>query len=245
MHSTLRPLSILLSGALLLSSCSIEIPFTTTPNTNTNTTSSTNSTSLNTNNTSSGGLLNAINQNADMLNSSTNSLIASRPASEGCTWEEMKNEDLGIRLLVENCSTDKTKLPYIWKGNKLVNSDGSADQYPSLTVFYKQGQESNEAVLQRLFTSKLGSEEQKNCILNRLDAPTSIAGITRYSIDPNDKVLSDLETKGEPAWGYCGDYGWTNAKTYFEFQKDKMKFVYVNLGQDNSFIDERSIQLLK
>lgn len=192
------------------------------------------------------GLLSITNQNvAEPSFAEVGSIIPSRAPAEGCSWQEIKNEELGVQFLEQTCGEDKTKLPYMWKDNKLVNSDGSADQYPVMTVFYKQGDETDEAVLKRLFVSKLGTEEQQNCELTKLDIPASAVGAVRYTIDPNDKVLADAEAKGEPAWGYCGAYGWTNAKTFFEFQKDKTKFVYLSLGQDVQFIDEDTIRILK
>lgn len=191
------------------------------------------------------GLLTATNQNIETPQTPVGTIVPSRAPMEGCSWQEVQNEELGVKFLEQVCNEDTTKLPFMWKDNKLVNSDSSADQYPILTVFYKQGDETDEAVLKRLFTSKLGMEEQENCDLTKLDVPASTVGAVRYTIDPNDKVLADAETKGEPAWGYCGAYGWMNANTFFEFQKGKTKFVYLNLGQDVGMIDENTIQILK
>lgn len=246
MKSSLKHLSVSFFSILALSSCSVEIPFTSqSSNSNSIEVNSTVPMSNANSNTSEVGLLTITNQNTADTITAVGDIIPSRAPLEGCSWQEVKNEELGVQFLEQACGEDQTKLPFAWKENKLVRADGSADQSPIMTVFYKQGEETDEAVLKRLFVSKLGMDEQQNCELTKLDIPASTVGAVRYTIDPNDKILTDAETNGTPAWGYCGAYGWNNAKTFFEFQKDKTKFAYLDLGQDVSMIDEDTIRILK
>ena len=235
-------LSFALVGTLLLSSCTIEIPF----NRNTNSTSpSQEVTPIPTTN---------INQNANTpstptgllgaLDEKKTTLSPSRESLEGCTWKEMEEKELGVRFLIQECMKGPT---FEFQKNQLLLKDPSLGTSPLMVVFYKQGNETDEEVLKRLFLNKLSPELQNKCTIKRENiTETSIrTDIERYTIAPNDSYQKELEAKGEPFGGQCGDYGAKNAREFFQFQKDKSKFVYIYGGQDVSLLDEESLEITK
>lgn len=238
----------LCSVVFLLQACSIEIPF------------SKNAPAITTSNSNSaktqpivqtGGLLNVLNTNTNTTPQTTptpltaNKKIPTRQAQTGCTWKNVEEKELGISFLEEVCSATNNSLPYIVKGNKVVNSDGSADQYPVLTVFYKQGEESNEEVLTRLFLSKLESTMRADCTIKKDSIVSPNSSHERYIITTTESAAKKLAENNEPYFGTCGDFGLNGARTYFEFAKGMKKFLFVEAGQDTPSIDLDSIEITK
>ena len=180
----------------------------------------------------------------------------SRPPAQdfGCVWQPFESKELGIRLLVQNCTDPRIHYEFSAK-------DGWLEQHrPSdpvtfntaqiIRVLSKPAEQRIEEAIVRQFVATLPDKQAKaSCKVLPFRSPeVKGAGKLLFTILPTGAYRRkiDKELKESPRDFGCGEFGAGQATTYFEYHpaESKTKFLYVDTGQDEPLFDQESIEFL-
>jgi hypothetical protein len=185
-----------------------------------------------------------------------NAAQPSRPPEQGfgCAWQSFESAELGIRLLVQNCTDPKIHYEFSAK-------DGWLEQHrpsdpvtfgPSqiIRVLTKPADQKIEDAIARQFIATLADPEAKaSCKVRPFKNPeVKGAGKLLFTIVPTGAYAKKIDKKlqEEPGDFGCGEYGAGQSTAYFEYHpaETKTRFLYVDTGQDEPLFDQASIEFL-
>jgi len=180
----------------------------------------------------------------------------SRPPEQGfgCVWQQFESKELGIRLLVQNCTDPRIHYEFAAK-------DGWLEQHrPSdpvtfgpaqiIRVLSKPADQKIEDAIARQFIATLPDRHAKaSCKVRPFKNPAvKGTGKLLFTILPTGayKKKIDAELRESPRDFGCGAFGAGQATTYFEYHpaESKTRFLYVDAGQDEPLFDQASIEFL-
>lgn len=173
-------------------------------------------------------------------------VTASRNPEQGCRWENFDASSIGINLLVQRCEGRDRDHSFRVEDDAIVEYiDGQRNNYKTIEVFKKAANETPETAIKNQFITKLSAEEQKNCVVEKIDSPKK-TDQSAYQIAPTDAYRDQLTKEKEGPIQACGDYGVTNGAQYFLFDEDNPEmFAFVRIGQDVPMFDEKNIEFVK
>jgi hypothetical protein len=180
----------------------------------------------------------------------------SRPPEQGfgCVWKPFESKELGIRLLVQDCTDPKIHYEFSAK-------DGWLEEHrPSDPVTYGPSQivrvltkpadqKIEDAIAQQFIATLTDPAAKASCKVHPFkNAEVKGKGKLLFTIMPSGAYAKkiDKELQQEPRDFGCGDYGAGQSTTYFEYHpgETKTKFLWVNTGQDEPLFDQASIEFL-
>jgi hypothetical protein len=169
-------------------------------------------------------------------------LAPSRPPVEGCKWEQLSDQKLGLEVSVQRCDFGFRKIDFFIKGNSLFirYSDGGKPD-PLIDVIDLRPGETAEAGLKRIFTERTKKSVAKKCKLvpYREDAPG--ADVKRFTFVPK---VEPPPHPGEILDPQCGPWGDSeDGIQYFEVHPGARKVLFVRVGQDEPLFDEKTLRL--
>jgi len=180
----------------------------------------------------------------------------SRPPEEGfgCVWQPFESRELGIRLLVQNCTDPSMHYEFSAKDGWLEEhrpSDpvtfGPAQIVRLLT---KPADQPIAAAIQQQFVATLTDPAAKaSCRVGPFkNAEVKANGKQLFTIMPTGAYAKkiDRELQKEPRDFGCGEFGGGQSTAYFEYHpgESKTKFLYVDTGQDEPLFDQDSIEII-
>ena len=180
----------------------------------------------------------------------------SRPPEQGfgCVWQPFESAELGIRLLVQNCSDSNMHYEFSAKDGWLEEHRPSdpVTYGPSqiIRVLTKPAEQKIEEAITQQFVATLTDKEAKaSCKVGPFKNP-EVKGVGKllFTILPTGAYAKkiDKELKQEPRDFGCGEFGAGQATAYFEYHpaESTTKFLYVDTGQDEPLFDQASIEIL-
>ena len=185
-----------------------------------------------------------------------NAAEPSRPPDKdfGCSWKPFETRELGIRLLIQDCTAPSMHYEFSVK-------DGWVEEHrPSDPVTYgpariirvlsKPADQPIATAIQEQFIATLTDGDAKaSCKVRPLKTPqVSRKGKQLFTLMPTGTYAKQIqkELQQEPRDFGCGDYGAGQSLNYFEYHPDESttKFLYVDSGQDLPLFDQDSIEIL-
>jgi len=180
----------------------------------------------------------------------------SRPPMEGfgCSWKPFESKELGIRLLVQDCTDPRAHYEFSVKDSWLEQHRPSdpmtfgASQI--VRVLTKPADQKIEDAIAEQFIATLTDKDAKaSCKVQPFkNAAVKGKGKLLFTIMPTGAYTKkiDKELKQEPRDFGCGDYGAGQSTTYFEYHpgETKTKFLWVDSGIDDPLFDQASIEFL-
>ena len=179
---------------------------------------------------------------------------ASRDPEPGCAWRPFESKELGIRLLVADCTDPSAKYVFGAKDGWLEQHRPADDTtYGSprvVRVLSKPADQPIEAAIRAQFIATLTDKKaQASCkVAPAKDTAVKGGGKQVFELVPTGayekKILREL--KKEPRDFGCGDYGKGQSTVYFEYHpaESKTRFIWVDAGQDTPLFDENSIEFI-
>lgn len=170
-------------------------------------------------------------------------LAPSRPPDQGCKWEQLADQRLGLEVAVERCDYGFRKIDFFIQGNQLLMrySDGGAPE-PVIDVFELQPDETSEAGLQRIFAARTEKRIASGCKLAPYAGEKPRKDVKRYTFVPKVAAKTSPDEVGDPQ---CGDFGdMPDGIQYFEVQPRARRVLFVRVGQDTPLFDEQTLTLL-
>lgn len=182
----------------------------------------------------------------------------SRPAEKGCAWQHLSDSALGLAAWVQHCDFGFRKIDLAIKNSTLVeryfNSDGKPDPGEPdvvINVFDLHEGETLQAGIQRIFSEQTHDKAlASQCVVEPYRADSTPVGVLRFIVVPDakyQKTIDDRPPSDDIADPPCGDWGAAgDSEAYFEAQPshNPRKVLYVNMGQDIPFFDEKTLRLL-
>jgi len=180
----------------------------------------------------------------------------SRPTEQGfgCVWKPFESRELGIRLLVQDCTDPSLHYEFSVKDGWLEEHRPSDPVTfgPSqiIRVFSKPAIQPIEAAIQQQFIATLTDKDAKTSCRVRPFKNAEVKGTGKqlFTIMPTGTYARkiDKELKQEPRDFGCGEFGAGQSTAYFEYhpEESKTKFLYVDTGQDEPLFDQASIEFL-
>jgi hypothetical protein len=179
----------------------------------------------------------------------------SRQPYDGCTWRPFESKELGLRLLVQNCTDPKMHYEFSVKDGWLEQhrpaDDSTFNPARIIRVLSKPADQAIEAAIQQQFIDTLTDKQAKtSCKPRPFKNPAVKAkGSLLFQIMPTGAYAKLIQKRleKEPGDFGCGDFGAGQSTAYFEYHPDetKTKFLYVDTGQDEPLFDEGSIEFIK
>jgi hypothetical protein len=180
----------------------------------------------------------------------------SRPVEQGygCVWQPFESAELGIRLLVQNCTDPNIHYEFSAK-------DGWLEQHrPSdpvtfgpaqiIRVLQKPADQTIQAAIARQFVAALDDKVARaSCKVRPFKNPdVKGAGKQLFTILPTGAYARkiDKELKQSPRDFGCGEFGAGQSTAYFEYHpaESRTLFLYVDTGQDEPLFDQASIEII-
>jgi hypothetical protein len=180
---------------------------------------------------------------------------ASRDPEAGCAWQPFESKELGIRLLVQDCTDPRAKYAFSAKDGWLEQhrpaDDTTFDSPRVMRVLSKPADQPIEAAIRAQFITTLADKQaQASCKVARLkDSAVKGGGKQVFELVPTGayekKIMRELQK--EPRDFGCGDYGKGQSTVYFEYHpaESKTRFLWVDAGQDAPLFDENSIAFIQ
>ena len=172
----------------------------------------------------------------------------------GCVWKPFESQELGIRLLVQDCTDPNIHYEFSTKDGWLEEHRPSDPVTfgPSqiIRVLRKPADQPIVAAIQEQFVATLTDKEAKASCKVRPFKNVEVKGKSKqlFTIMPTGAYAKkiDKELQQEPRDFGCGEFGAGQATTYFEYHpaESKTKFLYVNTGQDEPLFDQASIEII-
>jgi hypothetical protein len=172
----------------------------------------------------------------------------------GCVWKPFESRELGIRLLVQDCTDPNMHYEFSAKDGWLEEHrpSDSVTFGPSqvIRVLSKPATQPIEAAIQQQFIATLTDRDAKaSCQVRSFkNAEVKGQGKQLFTIMPSGAYARkiDKQLKQEPRDFGCGEFGAGQSTAYFEYhpEESKTKFLYVDTGQDEPLFDQASIEFL-
>jgi hypothetical protein len=181
-------------------------------------------------------------------------LLPSMPPGPDCNWDNFQSQELGIRMLVQNCPKSTKKYQFFTRDNsviakEIINSNGSSQENIIIKIFHKLPDITIRDAIRQQFINQLTGEALTNCQVKRIsDRLVLLSEQVTLEISPTgDYALKvDEEIKnGKKDYG-CGDYGAVvSGERYFIFHPDEdlRKFAFIQMPENKSLFDRDSIIL--
>lgn len=176
-------------------------------------------------------------------------VFASRAPDANCTWEPFQSTELGVRLLVQNC-TGFSHYDFSVQGNRIEQHRPTDDtiygSHTVATLYTKPASQSIRAALTEQFIDTLPERFRETCEIGaRVDNRSSVE---RYTIGPNWERMQQITAAAGtdiPDYSECGVTSDPNDGTYVEYQpgRTKERFAIVVRGQDDPLFDTASLEL--
>ncbi len=173
----------------------------------------------------------------------------SRPAVEGCTWHHLADAKVGLAAWVQDCDFGDRKVNLFLRpgGLAMRYSDGGATE-TLVEVFDLLPGETIKTGLQRIYAAHTAPALVKRCVLTPYEETTPVAGVQRFSFEPDPTYRKQLAAQADPnevGDPPCGDMGSTSdGIQYFEARPaaKARKLLFVRVGQDEPLFDEQSLE---
>ena len=181
-------------------------------------------------------------------------LLPSMPPGPDCNWDNFQSQELGIRMLVQNCPKSSKTYQFFTRDNtiiakEIVKSTGSTQENIIIQIFHKLPDLTIRDAIRQQFINRLTGESLTNCQVKRItDRLVLLSEQVTLEISPTgDYALKiDEEIKnGRKDYG-CGDYGAAiTGERYFIFHPDEdlRKFAFIQMPENKSLFDRDSIIL--
>jgi hypothetical protein len=183
-----------------------------------------------------------------------NAAQPSRPPFDGCTWQPFESKELGIRLLVQNCTDPKMHYEFSAKDGWLEQhrpaDDRTFNPAQIVRVLNKPADQPIEAAIRQQFIDTLADAHAKaSCKPRPFKNPEVKAkGKLLFQIMPTGAYAKVIRKRleREPGDFGCGEFGAGQSTAYFEYHPGdtKTRFLYVDTGQDGPLFDEDSIEFI-
>jgi hypothetical protein len=166
----------------------------------------------------------------------------SRQPVEGCKWEQLTDNRLGLEAWVQRCDFDFRKIDLFVRGNSLVirYSDGGTPD-PVIDVFDRLPNETPEAGLQRIFATRTKKSVASKCKLMPYTEESPRPDVKRYTFVPKVAPPPHPDEVLDPQCGPFGDA--PDGIQYFEVHPAARKVLFVRAGQDEPLFDEKTLRL--
>jgi hypothetical protein len=180
----------------------------------------------------------------------------SRPPEQGfgCVWQPFESRELGIRLLVQDCTDPKIHYEFSAKDGWLEEHRPSDPVTfgPSqiIRVLAKPADQPIAAAIRQQFVATLTDRQAKaSCQVRAFKNPeVKATGKLLFTIMPTGAYAKKIgkELRREPRDFGCGEFGAGQSTAYFEYHpaESQTKFLYVDTGQDEPLFDQASIEFL-
>jgi hypothetical protein len=175
----------------------------------------------------------------------------SRAPVEGCAWERLSDEAVGLALWAQRCDFGDRKIEFVLRdGGLWVQYSDGREPWRTIEVFDIFHGETIEAGLRRIFDERTDPAIAARCVLTPDTLTTPPAGVLRYTfvLDTANQAEGDADAAPddvpEPP---CGDYGYPpDAIDYFEVQPDSgaNRVLFVTVGQDEPLFDDATLRIL-
>ena len=177
---------------------------------------------------------------------------ASRDPEPGCAWQPFASKELGIRLLVQDCTDPRARYVFSardgWLEQHRPADDTTYGSPRVIRVLTKPADQPIEAAIRTQFIATLGDKEARASCKVAAAKGTAVKGGGKqvFQLVPTGayekKILRELQK--EPRDFGCGDYGKGQSTVYFEYHpaESKTRFLWVDAGQDAPLFDENSIE---
>ena len=181
-------------------------------------------------------------------------LLPSMPPGPDCNWDNFQSQELGIRMLVQNCPKSSKTYQFFTRDNtiiakEIVKSTGLTQENIIIQIFHKLPDLTIRDAIRQQFINRLTGESLTNCQVKRItDRLVLLSEQVTLEISPTgDYALKiDEEIKnGRKDYG-CGDYGAAiTGERYFIFHPDEdlRKFAFIQMPENKSLFDRDSIIL--
>ncbi len=165
---------------------------------------------------------------------------------KSCRWVWVTGKDIGVWTEDCNFASGRWQVGYDAANDWFALSVNGADPLPVLQGFAKAG--GPPAVLPELKAKGLVLDD-KDCVFQTTSEPLAPAGWTAWEVVPvgQKKAAFDALPDDEVPEPPCGDYGMSVDAISFFMVKDGTpdRVLYVNLGQDGTLFEPRSVTFLK
>ena len=173
----------------------------------------------------------------------------SRPAVEGCAWEQRTDLLIGLSAWVQLCDFGFRQIDLFFdNGSLAINYSDGGEPDPVVQVLDILPDETPAVALHRLFEAGADPVIATRCELVPFTLIPAAAGAERYTFAPDAAYQSELDAQanpdevGEPP---CGDWGtMPDGTQYFEVQDNAPRLLFVRAGQDTPLFDEQTLQIL-
>lgn len=177
-----------------------------------------------------------------------------RQAERDCNWEDFKSKNLGINFMIQKCNWKEDSPIFLESGDSIIQTQKKTntkkDEFKIIEVFRKKEDEDFEEVINKKFVSKLSRTERNHCLAKQsffiLDDRSKINFVIEPDTALQERILQETP-EGEIPRDPCGEYGISGNGfiKYFEYhpEESKTKFIFVRVGQDPPFFDEKTIKL--
>lgn len=193
---------------------------------------------------------------ADRMSTPANEreLLPSTPPGPDCNWDNYQSQELGIRMLVQNCPKSLKSYQFFTRDNtivakEIIKNTGITKEYIIIQMYHKLPDLTIRDAIRQQFINRLSGEALTNCQVKRVtDKLVLLSEQVTLEISPTgDYALKiDEEIKnGRNDYG-CGDYGaLISGERYFIFHPDEdlRKFAFVQMPENKSLFDRDSIIL--
>ena len=186
---------------------------------------------------------------------------ASRPAWPGCAWKPHQFEQLGVRLLYQDCTDPSSHYELSQKDNWLEQHRPADDvifgSHRVVGVFHKPAEQSIEEAIQQAFVKRIVPLDNENeqararkyCrVVPLKPSPLSDARKVALTIAPTGSYQRYIQRQMRqfPRDYGCGEYGMGQGLSYFEYHpyESKTRYLFVEYGMDESLLDENSLELI-
>jgi hypothetical protein len=178
----------------------------------------------------------------------------SRHADRGCAWKPFESAELGIKLLVEDCTDPRAHYVFSAKDGWVEQhrpSDETTYGSPRvIQVLSKPADQPIEAAIREQFIATMTDKEAKaSCTVARAKQ-TGVKGAGKqvFELVPTGAYAKKIERelRKEPRDFGCGEYGKGQSTVYFEYHpaESKTRFLWVDAGQEAPLFDENSLAFL-
>lgn len=185
---------------------------------------------------------------------------ASRPPMSGCVWQQHQFDQLGVRLLFQDCADPSAHYQLSQQGDWLAQHRSADDvifgKHRVVGVFHKPAAQSIEEAIQQTFVSRIQlnnpreqAQARKYCRVVRSYRPVlRDASKITLTIVPTGSYLRDIQRQLQrvPRDYGCGEYGAGQQLSYFEYHPNESttRYLFVEVGMDEPQFDENSIELI-
>jgi hypothetical protein len=181
----------------------------------------------------------------------------SRPPEKdfGCVWQPFESQELGIRLLVQNCTAPEMHYEFSakdgWLEEHRLSDPVTFNPAQIIRVLNKPADEKIEDAITQQFVATLTDKVAKASCKARPFKNPEVKGNGKqlFTIMPTGAYAKkiDKELQKEPRDFGCGEFGTGQSTAYFEYHpaESKTKFLYVDTGQDEPLFDQDSIEIIE